>query len=74
MKDELNWGYIWILLHTSILVLTLSYFYLNGELMLYKERIAWVYLSFLLLPYFLKKFKQRKYVQKRTIVIQILKE
>lgn len=74
MNEEMRWITIWILSNVMMAGLSLTYFYLNHELHLYGTSILIGTLLSIVLPYCIWKYKQIKFVEKRTIVIQILKD
>ena len=74
MKQEMKWITIWILTDAALALLCLTYFYLNNELALYGSNIVSVALLCIVVPYTIWKYKQMKFVEKRSIVIQILKD
>jgi len=74
MKHEIKWITIWILSNAVLALLCLTYFYLNNELALYSTNILTVSLLFSVIPYSVWKYNQMKFVEKRSIVIQILQD
>ncbi len=74
MKHEMKWITIWILTVTIFTLLILTYFYLNQELLLYVQDIIGFSLIFIGIPYLIWKYKQIKFVEKRTIIIQFLSD
>jgi len=74
MKQEMKWITIWILTNTMLALLCLTYFYLNHELALYGKNIITIALLFIAVPYSIWKYNQMKFVEKRSIVIQILQD
>jgi len=74
MKKEMNWMSIWILMNSVMTLLIITYFYLNQEIEVYFLPIMVTFTALTLLPYVLWKYNQMKFVEKRTIVIQILKD
>ena len=74
MKHEMKWITIWILSNAVLALLCLTYFYLNNELALYSTNILTVSLLFSVIPYSVWKYNQMKFVEKRSIVIQILQD
>ena len=74
MKETLRWIDIWIAMNSMMLVLSMSYFYLNNQLLHYASFTLVVYLFVITLPYLLWKYKQKKLLAKHSIVIQILKD
>jgi len=74
MKQEMKWISIWILANLALTLLCLTYFYLNHELAYYSTNIITVSLFFIVAPYTLWKYNQLKFVEKREIVIQFLKD
>jgi len=74
MKQEIHWISLWILMSTPMTLLSLIYFYLSHELTQYGVLILSIFLLTITLPYILWKYNQVKFVDKRTIVIQILSD
>jgi len=74
MKQEMNWITIWILTNAVLALLCLTYFYLNNELALYGTNIMTISLFSMIVPYSIWKYNQMKFVEKRSIVIQILQD
>ena len=74
MKQEMNWITIWILTNAVLALLCLTYFYLNHELALYGTNIMTISLLSMIVPYSIWKYNQMKFVEKRSIVIQILQD
>ncbi|HIQ28117.1 MAG TPA: hypothetical protein EYH42_06420 [Sulfurovum sp.] len=74
MKQEIHWISLWILMSTAMTLLSLIYFYLSHELTQYGVLILSIFLLTITLPYILWKYNQVKFVDKRTIVIQILSD
>jgi len=74
MKQEMNWITIWILTTAVLALLCLTYFYLNNELALYVTNIITISLLSMIVPYSIWKYNQMKFVEKRSIVIQILQD
>ena len=74
MKQEMNWISVWILTSAAMALLSLSYFYLNHELTQHASSVIGVFLLTTILPYILWKYNQIKFVEKRTIVIQVLRD
>jgi len=74
MKQEINWMGLWILINVSMAILSLTYFYLNKELSLYGDLTMSVFLLLIVLPYSIWKYKRIRFVEKRSIVIQILND
>ena len=74
MKQEMNWMTIWILTNAVLALLCLTYFYLNNELALYGTNIMTISLFSMIVPYSIWKYNQMKFVEKRSIVIQILQD
>ena len=72
MNEEIRWITIWILLNTIMAGLSLIYLYLNHELHLYSMMATIPFLLSIVLSYGIWKYNQIKFVNKRTIVIQIL--
>ena len=70
----MKWITLWILTLTALLFLTLTYFYLNNEWREYSFQLLMGYSFLIALPYTLWKYNQVKFVEKREIVIQILKD
>jgi len=74
MKQEMNWMTIWILTNAVLALLCLTYFYLNNELACYGTNIMTISLLSMIVPYSIWKYNQMKFVEKRSIVIQILQD
>jgi len=74
MKQEMNWITIWILTNAVLALLCLTYFYLNNELALYSTNILTISLLCMIIPYSIWKYNQMRFVEKRSIVIQILQD
>jgi hypothetical protein len=72
MKQEIHWISLWIWMSTAMALLSLIYFYLSHELTQYGILILGIFLPTVTLPYIFWKYNQIKFVEKRTIVIQIL--
>ena len=72
MKREMKWITIWMLMSIVMGILSLTYFYLNQELVLYGLSVLGVLLSSITLSYILWKYNQVKFIEKRKIVIQFL--
>ena len=74
MKNEIRWITLWMFMSSTMILLSLIYFYLNQELGKYALMIAGITLFTIVLPYCIWKYKQIKFVEKRSIVIQILND
>ena len=74
MKNEMNLMTLWMLMSIAMAFLSLTYFYLNQELEEYALLIAGITFISIILPYSLWKYKRLRFVEKRSIVIQILKD
>lgn len=74
MKQEINWIGLWILINVSMAILSLTYFYLNKELTLYGDLAMTVFSLLIIIPYSIWKYKRVRFVEKRSIVIQILND
>jgi len=74
MKQEIRWITIWILTNAVLALLCITYFYLNNELLLYSTQIITTSLLSMIIPYSVWKYNQMKFVEKRSIIIQILKD
>lgn len=74
VKHEMKWISIWILSNTVLALLCLIYFYLNNELSLYGIDIMTISILSTTVPYSIWKYNQMKFVEKQTIIIQILKD
>ena len=74
MKKEMNWMGLWLLINVSMALLSLTYFYLNKELVDYGSLTLGIFLLLTLLPYVLWRYKQTRFIEKRGIVIQILND
>lgn len=74
MKNEMNWITLWILMSSVIALLSLIYFYLNHELATYGMMVLMISSVSIVLPYSVWKYKQIRFVERRSIVIQILKD
>lgn len=74
MNEEMRWITIWILSNTMMAGLSLTYFYLNHELHIYGISIIVGTLLSIVLSYSIWKYNQIKFVDKRTIIIQILRD
>jgi len=74
MKQEMKWITVWILMNSVMAVLSLMYFYLNNELSLYGSDVITIAMLSSAIPYTIWKYNQMKFVEKRSIVIQILKD
>jgi len=70
----MKWITLWILTLTAICSLLLTYFYLSDEWREYSFQLLIGYGFLIVLPYMLWKYNQVKFVEKREIVIQILKD
>ena len=70
----MKWITLWILTTTTMTLLSLSYFYLSQELEMYGLLTCTLYLLGMGIPYILWKYNQIKFVEKRTIIIQVLKD
>lgn len=70
----MKWISIWIMANSAIALLLLTYFYLNHELALYGVEVLMGFALLSFFPYILWKYNQMKFVEKRTIIIQILKD
>lgn len=74
MKQEMNWIGLWVLINVSMALLSLTYFYLNKELALYGDITIAVFIFLIVVPYSVWKYKRVRFVEKRSIVIQILND
>lgn len=74
MNEEMRWITVWIVINSLMAGLSLTYLYLNHELHLYGTTVLVASLLLVTLPYSIWKYKQIKFVEKRTIVIQILND
>ena len=74
MKQEISWINLWILSNATLAILCLTYFYLNNEFAQYATYVMGMSLLSIAIVYSLWKYKQLKFVEKRSIVIQILQE
>lgn len=74
MKQEMNWISVWILMSTAMTMLSLSYFYLSHEFAQHAPSVLGIFLLSTTLPYIVWKYNQIKFVDKRTIIIQVLRD
>jgi len=74
MNEEMRWITVWIVISSLMAGLSLTYLYLNYELHLYGTTVLVSSLLSVVLPYSIWKYNQIKFVEKRTIVIQILND
>ncbi len=72
MKQEINWMTLWILITTSMGLLSLAYTILSHELNLYGINILSIYLLSSILPYIVWKYSQIHFVQKQTMFLKPL--
>jgi hypothetical protein len=70
----MRWITIWIMANSTLLLLLLTYFYLNHELESYGLNVFGIFSILMGIPYLLWKYNQIKFVEKRSIVIQILQD
>ncbi len=71
---DMKWITLWILSTTTLALLMLTYMYLNHQWEQYVIAISVLYGISTMLPYILWKYNQIKFVEKREIIIQILKD
>ena len=72
MKQEINWMTLWILITTSMGLLSLIYTVLSDELNLYGINIVSIYLLSSILPYIVWKYTQINFIQKQTMFMNPL--
>ncbi len=74
MNEEMRWITVWIVVNSLMAGLSLTYLYLNHELHIYGATVLVASLLSIALPYSIWKYNQIRFVEKRTIVIQILND
>lgn len=74
MKEEIKWITIWIFANTVIAIMSLLYLYLSNELPMYGTLVLSICSLLIVFPYIIWKYNQIKYVEKRTLLIQILND
>lgn len=74
MKEEIKWITIWIFANTVIAIMSLLYLYLSNELPMYGTLVLSICSLLIVFPYIIWKYSQIKYVEKRTLLIQILND
>ena len=74
MKNEMNLITLWALMSGAMALLSLTYFYLSHELEAYAVPVMGITFIAIAFPYCIWKYKQIRFVEKRSIVIQILQD
>ena len=74
MNEEMRWITVWIVVNSLMAGLSLTYLYLNHELHIYGTTVLVASLFSIALPYSMWKYNQIRFVEKRTIVIQVLND
>lgn len=72
MKQEINWITVWILITTTMGLLSLSYVVLSNELNQYGINIVSIYLLSSILPFIMWKYVNMNLVHKRSLFINQL--
>ncbi|MCF6243744.1 MAG: hypothetical protein L3J43_01760 [Sulfurovum sp.] len=67
MRQEINWTTLWLLITTSMGLLSLTYVLLSNEINQYGSDIVSIYLLSSILPFIISKYMQMNMVQKHSM-------